>query len=169
MTLETIRKAIDYYLANGSSEWPYWISIIALVISIGSVFVTIWIYKKQEDGAAYTYLANLWNDILAISFENPKFQDIVQTEHYYQNFSREESLKYDAYCHRMWGYIEDIIEKGYDKNKQFEPVIRWVTAYHYTWLQRNPVSFKIKKFWSKIEEVKDIPGTGPLQLTRMVS
>jgi 2-polyprenyl-3-methyl-5-hydroxy-6-metoxy-1,4-benzoquinol methylase len=89
--------------------------------------------------------------------KHPNYMDTTVTENYHHLLSREDSMRYEIYYKKAWGYVEDIISKGFADDEQFEPIIGWVTAYHYPWLRRNPAFFNLEKFSDKIESVRKQP------------
>lgn len=157
MNTEELKKLVDYYIANSGGDSSLIVSALAVLISLAAIGVSIYTFRKQHHESLYAYLASVWNDVLDDCMATPTYLDVTQTEHYYRLMSHDEALKYDVYCYKAWGHVEDIVEKGYENNEQFEPIIRWISAYHYTWLSRNPTFFVLEKFWEKVEEIREEP------------
>lgn len=157
MNSQEIKELIDYYVSAQSGFPSLLISVLALVASFVAILVSYHIYKKQGDGSVTEYLSTIWNDVIDTCLENPQFLDITKTEHYHRIMNNDDVLRYEAYCYKAWGHVEDIVSNGKKDNEQFEPIIRWVTAYHYTWLARNPAFFENDEFWNKVEDLRKQP------------
>lgn len=157
MDFALIQKAIDYYLSHSQSVIPAAVSVVAVVISIFALAVSVYTFRKHHGENVYRYLADTWNDVLALCHDNPRYLDILITENYETEMSSEERLRYDVYCYKAWGHVEDIVAKGCHKNPQFEPIVHWMAAYHVKWIERNPMFFTIEEFWQTIKRIKDEP------------
>jgi 2-polyprenyl-3-methyl-5-hydroxy-6-metoxy-1,4-benzoquinol methylase len=96
-------------------------------------------------------------DVINTCLNNPQYLDITKTEHYFRVMDNNDSLKYEAYCYKVWGHVEDIVTLKKHDDDKFEPIIRWVTTYHYTWLKRNPAFFDHEPFWEKVEKMRKQP------------
>jgi 2-polyprenyl-3-methyl-5-hydroxy-6-metoxy-1,4-benzoquinol methylase len=157
MTLEEVKQEIDYFVGLTSGNTSTYIATLAVIVSVASILLSLYTFIAQRSQNKYFYLANSWSSLYELLEKYPKFMDLRVTENYFQTLSRKDSIIYDVYCRRAWGYVEDILSAGFADDKQFEPTIRWVTAYHYTWLRRNPVFFITKTFWDKIDSVRKEP------------
>lgn len=157
MFTKFFKELIDYYISKQNNLPSFMVSLLALIISIIAIFVSYYTFRKQRDRSITEYLSNIWNDVIDKCLDNPQFIDINKTEHYYQIMDNDENLKYEAYCYKIWGHIEDIVNYKKHNNKQFIPIIQWVTCYHYTWLSRNPTFFCDEKFWEIVEETRKKP------------
>ena len=138
-----------------------WIVYTLLAVSTFSFIITLWsknrLAKLHRRDTSYVYLAGLWNQILDACLAHPQFMDVVKTEHFHQQMEKEELLKYDAFCYKLWSHVEDIVSRGFHDDPQFKPIIHWVTDYHYDWLVRNPTYFSIHAFWECVQEARDSP------------
>jgi hypothetical protein len=157
MTFDEVTKEIDYFVGLTSGNTATYISIFAATVSVISILMSFYTFRKQHFQNKYSYLASSWSTLFELLEKYPNFMDLTVTENYYQFLSRDDSIKYDIYCYKAWGYVEDVISAGFADDEQFEPTFRWVTAYHFTWLRRNPVFFTTKKFWDKIESLQKEP------------
>ncbi len=157
MSINDVYKAIDYYISQSQNYSTLVISTIAVLISLAALGISLYVFKKQHKEAVYTYLAQVWNDILDLCHQSPLYLDIIKTEHYRRLMSEDERHRYDVYCYKVWGHVEDIVTKGFQNDPQFEPIIHWVTSYHFNWLQRNPTFFTIDQFWKLVGDVRKEP------------
>jgi SAM-dependent methyltransferase len=157
MTFEELKKAIEYYVGLSSVNTSMYISLLTILLSIVSIIISLYTFNKQNSQNIYYYLGNSWKSLLEPLEKYPNYMDITVTENYHHLLSLEDCMRYEISCKKAWGYVEDIISKGFADNEQLEPIIAWVTAYHYTWLRRNPAFFTIEKFWDKIESVRKQP------------
>lgn len=129
----------------------------AIVISVIAIVVSVYTYFKTSSEDTYKYLASLWDSVLDTSLEHPSFLNPNTTSHYERVMSDDERAQYDAFCYKLWGCIEDVIVKGFHDDKQFKSILHWTIAYHFRWLQLNPMFFTIDKFWEIIRNVENDP------------
>ena len=88
---------------------------MSLVIGVGSVYL----YHRQYSHSVYYYLAEVFNNILDTAMAHPEFMDITKTTHFDDTMSYEQSLRYDVFCYKCWGHVEDIVAKNFHKDSQF--------------------------------------------------
>jgi 2-polyprenyl-3-methyl-5-hydroxy-6-metoxy-1,4-benzoquinol methylase len=149
-----IRRSIDYYLSKTSTVYTLVFSVIAIIISAFALVLSVYTFFKRREEGIYNYLSNLWNEILDACIQQTEFLDINITENYETKMNLPNRFKYEAFCFKSWGLVKDIIERGFQKKIQFEPIIHWVTAYHVRWLDCNPTFFSAIKFWETVNAVK---------------
>ena len=152
-----LRELVDYFVTINTNNTTTWIASTAAFFSLLSLFIAVYTFYRQYGHSVYSYLASVWSDVLKDALENPSFINITKTSNYFDAMSYEESLKYDVYCYKCWGHVEDIIAKGFHKDGQFDQVIKWICVYHLSWLERNPTFFIIKEFWRVVESYKNTP------------
>jgi 2-polyprenyl-3-methyl-5-hydroxy-6-metoxy-1,4-benzoquinol methylase len=157
MNSKEIEKLIDYYISTQSNFPSIVISGLALFSSFIAIGVSYYTFRKQRDGSIAEYLSIIWNDVIDACMDNPQYLDISKTEHYFRVMENDEALKYEAYCYKVWGHVEDIVNLNKQDDEQFEPIISWVTTYHYMWLSRNPAFFNHEPFWIKVGEMRKQP------------
>ncbi len=132
-------------------------SYAAIILSVGALGVTLYTYWRRKNDDAYVYLANLWNSVLDSALQYPRFFNSNVTSHYDRRMSEDERVGYDAFCYKSWGFIDDIVVKGFHEDLQFSSIIRWTAAYHLRWIQLNPQFFTDEAFWKLIDAVEDGP------------
>ncbi len=157
MNLDEAKQLVDYFVRTSGGNLSIEIASGAVAVSLISILITVYSFHQQHSHSIYTYLAGVWYDILNTTINNPDFMDIMKTVNYYNTMSHEQALKYDIYCYKIWGHVEDIVAKKFHEDPQFAPVIRWVCAYHRSWLSRNPTFFTLDEFWRIVEHYKDMP------------
>lgn len=129
----------------------------ALAVSLVALGITLYTYWRRRHDDSYVYLANLWNSVLDSALQYPRFFNSSVTAHYDRIMTEDERVGYDAFCYKSWGFIDDIVEKGFHKHSQYASIIRWTAAYHLRWIQLNPQFFTHEAFWKLIETVQDEP------------
>jgi len=157
MDINVAYDLIDYYISQSRNYASLVFSVIAVFISLTSLGISFYIFRKQHKEATYTYLARAWNDVLDLCYQSPFYLDVVTTENYHILMSEDERHRYDVYCYKVWGHVEDIVVKGFQHDPQFKPIIYWVTSYHFNWLKRNPTFFTIEPFWNLVKEFRKSP------------
>ncbi len=157
MNNEEIKELVDYFLSSQNEITSLVIATLALFASVIAIGVSYYTFRKSQDSGVTEYLSVIWNDVINTCLENPQYIDITKTEHYYRLMDNDEVLKYEAYCYKAWGHVKDIITNNRQDDEKFEPIIRWVSSYHYTWLKRNPSFFNHEPFWEKVEEIRKKP------------
>lgn len=152
--LNSINQMIDYWLSKFASlDNTILISLGALFASLIALVVSLYTFYKQYKEGHYTYLATLWNNILDTCYENPQFLDVTTTENY-TSLPNKERQKYEAFCWKAWSLVEDIVEKGFHKHRQFSHVVQWVVQLHWAWLDTNPVFFPLERFWKAVTKAR---------------
>ena len=129
----------------------------AIILALIAVAVSVYTYNATSKEDTYKYLAGMWDDILNTSLQYPSFLNPTVTAHYDSVMNDEDRSRYDAFCYKVWGCIEDMVVKGFHKDPQFNAIIHWTTAYHLLWLQLNPTFFTIEEFWKIIEKMENDP------------
>ena len=132
-------------------------SYAALTASLAALGITVYTYRRRRHDDTYVYLANLWNSILDSALEYPRFLNSSVTANYDRTMSEDERVGYDAFCYKSWGFIDDIVVKGFHKDSQYASIIQWTAAYHLRWIQLNPQFFTHEAFWKLLERVQDAP------------
>ena len=150
-------KLVEDYVRQVHDDSALVVSIIAVIVSLLALLASVCVFYKKHRQTVYSYLATVWNEVLDLAHENPKYLDVTVTEDYVNMMSPYEQHRYDTYCYKAWGHVEDIIVKGFHSDAQFEPVVHWIACHHYAWLQRNPVFFKLESFWKVIEQARNSP------------
>ena len=130
---------------------------LALIISLGTAGLTAHFWNQQNKESVNSYLSTVWHELMSICHKYPKYLDISTTEHYEKIMNAEEIAQYDAYCYKAWVHVQEIIDKGYDKNHEFSLIISLVAGYHSHWLKRNPTLFTNPKLWKAISDYRNRP------------
>lgn len=133
------------------------VALVALVVSVGSAGVTTFMYRRELNMNERHYLTELWNSVLDIAHENPRYLDVNVTENYKRTMDEDERLRYDIYCHKAWGNVKEIVDRGYHESSKFQVAIQWLVTFHSAWLEDNPAFFIGERFWAAIEDGKSMP------------
>lgn len=105
----------------------------------------------------YKYLGGQWYELLDVCLEHPQFLSISMTEHYADLMTPLDAQRYDVYCYKLWGYIEDIVENDFEEDLGFRGIVSWAVTHHWSWLEHNPTYFTSEKFWQAISAMKGEP------------
>jgi SAM-dependent methyltransferase len=158
------QKLIDYFVdkfvhtqGNFSLYVAVAAALLSFVVSALSLMVSINASNRQYEHSVYMYLAQVWYGLLDTAVTEPLFMDASKTINYYDTMTRDELLKYGAYCYKAWSLVEDIVAKKYHEDRQFRQLINWVSAHHRPWLDRNPTFFATLEFWSVVDRYKNQP------------
>ena len=162
MNFTDAQRLIDYFVdkfthAQGSLSLEVAIgaAFLSFLVSVASLLLSFRSTRRQYAHSVHTYLAQGWYTLLDTAMANPSFIDPSKTTNYLESMSHEEILKYGAYGYRAWSLVQDVVARNYHKDKQFEQLISWVSAYHRPWLDRNPTFFDLDEFWDVVERYKD--------------
>jgi len=105
----------------------------------------------------YKYLGEQWYELLDVCLDYPQFMSVSLTERYHDRLTSLDAQRYDVYCYKLWGYVEDIVEKDHATNLQFRGIIAWAITHHFAWLEHNPTYFTSEEFWEAISVVRQEP------------
>lgn len=133
------------------------IAVLALIVSILSAVASSYLYRREIDMGERHFLSELWNSVLDLAHQNPRYLDINVTENYRQAMQEDERLRYDIYCHKAWGHVKEVVDRGYHTSSKFQVAIQWLVTFHYAWLEDNPGFFIGEEFWEAVDRGKSMP------------
>jgi SAM-dependent methyltransferase len=141
-------------LATGTATFT---SYAALGLSLAALGVTLYTYRGRRRDDAYEYLADIWNEIVGSALQHPRFLNVGITSQFDRVMDEDERCRYDAYCYKTWGLIEDMVVKCFHEDPQFKAILEWTAAYHLRWIELNPQFFTLDSFWELIETAREAP------------
>lgn len=133
------------------------LSVAAILASVAAMWLARRWSSRQVDMGEQHFLNGLWNGVLDLAFNNTNYLDVNVTENYRTAMTDVERMRYDVYCHKAWGQVNEVVERGYDKQPKFQVAIQWLVTFHHAWLDDNPAFFRDERFWKAVDRGKSMP------------
>lgn len=113
--------------------------------------------RREIEVSERQHLEDLWQGVLTLASENPRFLDVNVTENYLSAMDGHERFTYDIYCHKAWGHVQDVVDRGFSERPKFQVAIQWLVTFHHKWLEDNPGMFVGEAFWTAVNRGKSMP------------
>jgi hypothetical protein len=125
-----------------------WIALGASAVSLLSIFMSLYVYRRVRSITLYSDLDRLYLELLKLGIENPKFVDPNYTQRYPTSFeTRKERTQYELYAFIAWNICETIVDRG-DNHLTFQswkPVLALEANLHSAWFESEGNEKKFKK------------------------
>jgi SAM-dependent methyltransferase len=151
-----IEGLISFYIANQPKDWLTYVPLFATAIALVSSFFAIYLSTKQLKTTFRNHARSEWNSLLDACITNSNFVDASYTSNYDRQ-TPEDYFKYQAFCYRAWSLSDFLIRHNMHKEKLYETMIMWITAFHREWLEKNPFLFSSQKFWQVYAKMQKKP------------
>ena len=115
----------------------------ASVLAVTAIIFSVYTWRRSSGLAAYSNIDSLYQELLKLGMEYPRFTESNLTKDYENQFSVDELLRYNIYAFISWNICETIHDqcgKSQEILNTWRPVVVAENKLHRKWFD-NPVNF----------------------------